>query len=369
MSRSQGIIAGTGDSSQPLQAGFVQKAFSQLTHRYTDQYSIEDYIVKSADSVLHIFPNATAATKLPLDRFSSGNALIALFSSTSNETYKNAVEVLRASIDAQARNTGGGLWYYVYPNWSYLDGLFSLGPFYTLYTALYDAGNETAWEDIRLQFDLLWTHCLSSSSGLLNHGYDASRTAVWADAGTGVSPHVWGRSLGWYAMGLVDTLELLASAAVDAVGFKKLTEDLESKFQALTAAIVEAVDPVSGAWWQVLDQPGRQGNYIESSGSSMLIYALFKGVRLGYLSDCSETNQETTYWSQIAAHAYEYVAKTFVVDNGNGTLGWNGTVSVCSLNSTASYEYYVGQPILYNSVLGSAAFVLASLEYEESLGY
>jgi hypothetical protein len=27
-------------------------------------------------------------------------------------------------------------------------------------------------------------------------------------------------------------------------------------------------------------------------------------------------------------------------------------------------QYYVGQPIVYNSVLGSAAFVLASLEYE-----
>ncbi len=27
-------------------------------------------------------------------------------------------------------------------------------------------------------------------------------------------------------------------------------------------------------------------------------------------------------------------------------------------------QYYVSQPILYNSVLGSAAFVLASLEYE-----
>jgi hypothetical protein len=27
-------------------------------------------------------------------------------------------------------------------------------------------------------------------------------------------------------------------------------------------------------------------------------------------------------------------------------------------------QYYVGQPLLYDSVLGSAAFVLASLEYE-----
>ncbi|CAO2652668.1 Nn.00g009510.m01.CDS01 [Neocucurbitaria sp. VM-36] len=70
-------------------------------------------------------------------------------------------------------------------------------------------------------------------------------------------------------------------------------------------------------------------------------------------------------YTDVAVKAYEYVRDTFVVNNSNGTLGWNGTVGVCSLNSTATYEYYIGQPIVYNSVLGSAAFVLASLEFED----
>jgi hypothetical protein len=35
------------------------------------------------------------------------------------------------------------------------------------------------------------------------------------------------------------------------------------------------------------------------------------------------------------------------------------------MEADVSVQYYVGQPILKDSVLGSAAFVLASLEYEK----
>ncbi|THV05852.1 hypothetical protein K435DRAFT_61999 [Dendrothele bispora CBS 962.96] len=132
-------------------------------------------------------------------------------------------------------------------------------------------------------------------------------------------------------------------------------------------------------------QPGREGNYIESSGSAMFVYTLLKGLRLGYISDVdvntrfalsgtpSESGQEEeegastsiTSFSEIATRAYSYIVQSFIVDNGNGTLGYNGTVSVCSLNSTASYEYYATRPINYNSVLGSAVFVPASLKYQK----
>ena len=36
--------------------------------------------------------------------------------------------------------------------------------------------------------------------------------------------------------------------------------------------------------------------------------------------------------------AYDYMINNFVVKNANGTLGWDKTVTVCSLNSTATYE-------------------------------
>jgi len=277
--------------------------------------------------------------------------LIGLYEESGNQTYRHTFEALRESINLQKRNGVGGYWYYVYPEWSYLDGMYSLVPFYTLYTKLYNSDNTSvAVADILYQIDLLWTHCHNTSTGLLVHGYDFSKTAVWADPVTGASPHVWGRSLGWYMMALVDTLDLLPLSHQSSEW-----KGLKLKFEKISDAVAKAVDIASGAWWQVLDQPGRERNYIESSASAMFIYSLLRGTALGYIHG----------YEELAVRAYEFTTNNFVIKNENGTISYNGTVAVCSLNSTASYDYYISQSILYDSVLGSASFILASLEVEK----
>jgi rhamnogalacturonyl hydrolase YesR len=343
ISRNQGILTGQADVSALLQAGFTQKTFHQILSIYPNSSLVpilKAYITKSVDSVVPVVSNATRDTSYPLDRLSSGNGLLRLWQETGEEKYERALEALRKSVDLQPRNAQGGLWYYVYPYWSYLDGMFSLTPFLAAYTN--EVGDstttETTLEDMVLQLDLLWQHCYSQETGLLVHGYDARRTAVWANSVTGASPHVWGRSLAWYCMALVDTLELLPPTAAPVRRY------IETRFQQLMPAVVAAADRKTGAWWQVMDRPGEAGNYLESSASSMFVYALLKGLRLGALSTHAVSN-DTAYYNggqtayvDVAKKAYAYIADTFVVHNGNGTLGWNGTVGVCSLNSTASYE-------------------------------
>jgi rhamnogalacturonyl hydrolase YesR len=324
VSRGQGLLG----SSSILQAGFAQTAFRRIVEQYPHDPAtptIAQYIRTSVESVAGSVTNATEDLIYPLDRLSNGNNLINLYQATGNKTYRRAFQALRESINLNSRNVEGGLWYFVYPQWSYLDGMYSLVPFYAYYNALFDAHNATARADLMSQLDLLWQHCHNNSTGLLVHGYDESRSAVWADPITGASPHVWGRSLGWYTMALVDTIEILPLA-------EQLL--LRARFRQLAGAVREAVDSASGGWWQLLDQPGRAGNYIESSGSAMFVYALLKGVRLGYLDD------STAAYTDVATRAYGYIVDTFVVNIGNGTLGYNGTVSVCSLNSTASYEVW-----------------------------
>jgi rhamnogalacturonyl hydrolase YesR len=330
MSREQGILSSQADVSALLQAGFTQKAFHALGVQYAHHATkpaIDAYIIRSVDSVVPIVSNATKDTSYPLDRLSNGNGLLRAWQDTKAEKYQASAAALRHSVDLQPKNAEGGLWYYVYPYWSYLDGMYSFAPFMTAY--IQAVGNDSyCQDDIVLQLDLLWQHCYNQETGLLVHGYDARRAAVWASSATGASPHVWGRSLGWYCMALIDMLDLLPASAHEARKY------VEKRFQQLMAAVVRAADPQTGAWWQVMDQPGREGNYIESSASSMFVYSLLKGLRLRVLSH----GQNASSYARVARRAYEYVADTFVVHNGNGTLGWNGTVGVCSLNSTATYE-------------------------------
>ncbi|RAO68568.1 uncharacterized protein BHQ10_004580 [Talaromyces amestolkiae] len=362
ISRGQGIAPETPTASTYLQIGIVQNALLQLIHSPMVSHDAKEkyraYVQQGTESILDRLLNASQDTLYPLDRFSLGRGLLAEYlDDQDKQNVKEGLDALNESIALQPRNQYGGLWYFTYPNWSYLDGMYSYASFASLYTTHFDPRSTLeASRDIIDQLDLLWSHCFDNTTGLLFHGYDASKTAVWANPITGASPIVWGRALGWYFMALVNWLEANTSSQSDSSQWRHA----RSRFVSLADALVKAADPVSGAWWQALNYPGREGNYIESSGSAMFVYGLYKGARLNYLP------QQQVY-RKIADKAYAYLASTFVVNNHNGTLGWNGTVSVCSLNSTADYEYYVTQPLLYDSVHGSASFVLASLENEMQL--
>ncbi|KAJ0425405.1 Six-hairpin glycosidase-like protein [Aspergillus carlsbadensis] len=357
--RGQAILENQANSSSLLQVGAFQTALLDLLKSPSGRYMEQDwesYLTRSTDSVVGVVDNATKDTSFPLDRLSVGKGLFYQYENTGSSIYKDTLTALRTSIDLQPRNEFDGLWYYVYPYWSYLDGMFSLLSFYPLYTSHLDIDNTTEVNnDIFHQIELLWEHCHDDSTGLLFHGYDATKTASWADPATGASPFVWGRALGWFMMGLVDLLEL------HLIDSRVVT--WRARFVDLVDAIVAAVEPDSGCWWQVISAPGREGNYIESSASAMFTYTLYKGVRLGLLNDRKGIIQARNY-TQVATRAYSSLVDRFVVENPDETLSYNGTVSVCSLNSTASYEYYTTQPLLYDSVLGSAAFVRASVEHE-----
>ncbi|KAI2623642.1 Six-hairpin glycosidase-like protein [Xylaria nigripes] len=360
MSRSQGIMTGYGGSSEALQAGFVQKMLTALSERYPEiAIDAQNYIQTSASSAVQFLSNATIdVLDYPLDRLSNGNALMNLDPILGLSEFRAAANALRQSIHLNPRTTENGLWYFKYPNWAYLDGMFSLAPFYTQYTLMMNLYGEQSFtaslDDMLYQIDLLWNHT-RHSNGLLSHGYDATRTAVWADPVTGSSPWVWGRSLGWYTMALADTIEILNKGNAPS----KYATALLDKFQALIPAVITAVDNSTGGWLQIVDQHGREGNYIESSATAMFTYSLLKGARLGYLP--KDVAPRAVH---VGIRAYTYLTDNFIVKENNGTLSYNGTVAVCSLNSTATYDYYVSQPIQYNSVLGSGAFVLASIEYE-----
>jgi rhamnogalacturonyl hydrolase YesR len=340
ISRQQGL-ANSGATTGQIELGVFQSALRQAIESSdsADASAIQkwsSYLDQSLQSSTASLLNASRDAHYPLDRFSIGNALLYQYSRNESGNVPvsasalGAIHALRTSTDYQTRNFLGGFWYYVYPQWSYDDGMFSLSPWYIHYAILFEPSNFTAVvADVVNQFDLLWSHDLQNDTGLLVHGYDASKKAVWANPVTGASPIVWGRALGWYVTGLVEALELLmVDESLPAF------QHLRSRYVELAGAIAKAADPVCGAWWQVVTEPGRERNYLESSATALFTYSLLKGLRLGFV----DTRESCKQFADLGRKAYEYMTNRFVVKNANGTLGWNETVAVCSLNSTATYE-------------------------------
>ena len=59
------------------------------------------------------------------------------------------------------------------------------------------------------QILLVSQHLRDPKTGLYYHGWDQSRTERWADPQTGLSRCFWGRAVGWYVMGIVETLNAM----------------------------------------------------------------------------------------------------------------------------------------------------------------
>jgi unsaturated rhamnogalacturonyl hydrolase len=430
MLREQGVVS-SGASTSTLESGILALALQSAINQYPDHSSmLNPYLNDVLSTIAPSLTNDTANAHLPLDRFSIANALLTKShlpsSLTANESL--ALSALTNSFPLQLRNPANGLWYYVYPEWSYLDGMFSVLPFMA-------SQPNPNYIDLSLQISLLKQHC-AHESGLLVHGYDYSKTAVWANPITGGSQFVWGRSLGWFLSGLVQTWEILCIPGPHESGSKpdpsastSLCAQIQNTFTALASPLLSFADPDTGAWWQMTTFPGRQGNYLESSSTLLFTFSLLKAVRLNLLPSApgpgpglapapypslqpspthstpssrpsfdpafapgrqrpdSTTNTITITnlhsFSKLdlndnnlavqaraaALKAYHYTTTssaflTYSSNPQNETIGLDKTVSVCSLNSTANYTYYTTRPIMMDSALGEGAFVLASLEAE-----
>jgi unsaturated rhamnogalacturonyl hydrolase len=159
--------------------------------------------------------------------------------------------------------------------------------------------------------------------------------------------------MGWYAMAVVDVLEILPKdhpkrAAVIGV----LTR--------MAAAIASVQDKETGVWWQVLDAGGREKNYREASASSMFVYALSKGVRLGWLDAKS--------YGPIANRGYQGILDQFVQEDDRGRFELTHVCKVAGLGGNpyrdGTYDYYTSTEIVSNDPKGVGAFLLASTERE-----
>jgi unsaturated rhamnogalacturonyl hydrolase len=305
-----------------------------------------------------------------LDDIEMGRAVLLVYRVTQQAKYYKAAKFLHDQLALQPRTASGGYWHkQIYPNQMWLDGAYMAGPFRAAYAVTFQEPGD--FDDIAKQLLLMDEHMRDPKTGLMKHGWDESKQMAWADKTTGLSPEVWARAMGWYAMALVDVLDWFPKDHPERVALLDALNRTET-------AIGAFQDKETGLWWQVMDEgpkrfdriPGgqsdvpakaRKGNYPEASASCMFVYSLAKGVRMGYLPQNYNAN---------AKRGWEGIQKQFVTMGADGLMVLNGTVKVGGLGGTpyrsGSYDYYVGEKTGVNDAKGIGAFLLAGSEMEQA---
>lgn len=310
-----------------------------------------------------------------LDNVRTGHFVTRMYQHMPEDKNLAAIHTMMRQLDEQPRTQEGVYWHkaiYAYQVW--LDGIFMGLPFRALTASmLYEPEKATAiFDDAVDQVSKTYERTLDHATGLNRHAWDENRDMFWSDNTTGLSQHCWGRAQGWYVMALVELLDAMPDSYARKAEVKTLLEKSLN-------AVLKWQDKDSGVWYQVMDSPGREGNYLESTCSSMFAYAMLKGARLGYVPES---------FREEGIKAFRGIIDNFIeVDREQNTISLTGCCAVAGLGPgmspsvkaaapkvkentrrDGSYEYYLSEPVRHNDAKGVGPFIWASLEMER-LGY
>ncbi|NGM65522.1 glycoside hydrolase family 105 protein [Sphingobacterium sp. SGR-19] len=330
--------------------GLVMQSILQVYDK-TDNTKYYDYVYDYADTMVNA--DGTIKTYKPLeyniDRVNTGKILFPILAKTKEERFKIALDHQREQMRTHPRTKDGSFWHKkVYPHQVWLDGLYMAGPFLAQYAK---ENNEAAlFDDVALQIVDVRKYLYDSETGLYFHGWDESKQQRWADPKTGLSPHFWSRSIGWYMMAIVDVLDFLPEDHKDRPEIIKILQEL-------SASIEKFRDTETGMWYQVTDLGDREGNYLESTGSIMFIYTWIKGAQKGYLDK---------RYLKKGEQAYDQYLQRFVKTEADGSLSIMDCCSVAGLGGEKNYrdgsfEYYISEPIRDNDPKAIGPFIMTSV--------
>ncbi|WP_281227860.1 glycoside hydrolase family 88/105 protein [Flavobacterium aquiphilum] len=329
--------------------GLVMYAFQELDKQKKNG-KYEAYVKQYADELIDADGNIKTfkVESFNIDNIPGGRILFDLYAKTKDKRYLTAMQTLRKQLEEQPRTPSGGFWHKkIYPNQMWLDGLYMGEPFYAQYTTTFEKGAKL--NDIAKQFELIQLHATDKKTGLLYHAWDESKQMPWANKETGNSPNFWSRSIGWYVMALVDALDYFPKN-------HPKRKELIGYLNNISNALIKFQDK-SGMWYQVTDMGGREGNYLESSGTSMFAYAFAKGVNKGYLPK---------EFKNAANKAFDGLTTQSMKIDANGEIELTNACAVAGLGGTpyrdGSYEYYINEKKKNNDPKATGPFILAALE-------
>ena len=358
--------------------------------RYGDQ-KILDYCKLYTDTMINEKGEIRGYNLLDynLDNIRTGHFVTRMYQQQPEEKNLKALQTLMKQLQDQPRTVADKVYWhkaiYAYQVW--LDGIFMGLPFRCLTAPIMNnqtnqsnqsnRTNQKIYDDAVDQLLITYQRTLDPKTGLNRHAYDENRNMFWADKQTGLSQHCWGRAQGWYSMALIEVLDALpADYARRQEVIDLLKKDLD--------AVIKWQDKKTGLWYQVMDEPTKPNNYLESTCSSMFAYVLLKAYRKGYVG---------TQYREAGIKAYRGIVNNFIRINADKTISLTNCCSVAGLGPgispeveaalkkinpkakakenkrrDGSYDYYLSEPVRDNDAKGVGPFIWASLEMEQ-LGF
>lgn len=326
--------------------GFMLWGFIRLYEKLGDERYL-NYVLRYCEKHVNAQGEISGFSGCSLDDIMTGSVLVWAWQHTGEARYKLACDRVRAAFDDYPRNPDGGFWHgKQLPGEMWVDGLFMGLMFLTRY-GKYVGDAEYCYAETVKQLNTVFARCEKDNSGLLYHAYSENRWVSWASFLDGRSPEVWSEGLGWYAMILVEVLDLMPA---DTPGYDSIMHQLRK----LLSALSRVQEGTSGLWCQVVDRVKMSGNWQDTSGSAMFLYTFRKAQLLGFVG-----------------HEYDgVIRKAFAGLKTKYTLDCEGNADIhdaCDgLGVQLSYDHYIHflKTVNAKEAVAAVLWATAAMEHE-----
>lgn len=309
----------------------------------TGEQKYFDYIMNWANYYVDQDGNLSHFRGDSLDDILPGCVLCWAYKQTGDERFKKAATKVRRAFDNYPRTADGLFEHNRKKNGEvWVDGVFMGQMFLTKYGA-YVGDSAYCFDEAARQLLLQERRLKKGNTGLLLHAWDEDRNASWADPKTGLSPEVWSEGLGWYALVMVETLDVLPKTHPRRPELIKVAQNLAN-------GLKNTQDPVSGCWFWIVDKGGQSGNWTDVSGSSMFTYFIQRMIELELV--------DKELYAPVVRKGYQGILAKARPSKHYGLVDlYDSADGVCVQQN---YEVYVNQPKRVNSKEAVPGFLWAT---------
>lgn len=322
---------------------------------------VDNFIDKLVDDDGHVtiyyydnYNNFTT-TGCDSDPCNMAKVLYTLYDETHKEKYHKAIDFFMNNQVRKLPRIRGNFWHKIkYYNQIWLDGLYMILPFFAEYSKRYNDRKD--FYDITYQLENALNLTWEDDKKLMVHGYDGqyldqTKKMIWSNPLNGHSQIVWLRACGWYEMALVDVLEIIDDDS--------LKQKINNLIKKSIDGLLLYLDKNTNMFYQVPNMQSKDGNYLESSGTLMVAYAILKAIRLNALPKS---------YQEIGLNILYGTCNKYLTKSPEGNYTFGGICIGAGLTASrtdkyaGTYDMYISREIVNDDGKGIGPLILAFSE-------